>query len=278
MIRVLLSCFLLLFASCHFFKKDDAVLLASIYGEDLYFEDIKHSFNTSLSKSDSILLQKNLIEKWVKNQALVHKAKLNLDDELIQVENQVKEYRNSLLIYRYQQLLLNQKLDTVVSDLDLRNFFVDNKANFKLKNNIATINYIKLKKEVPNLWKPLKWYKSDKENTLEKLEDYCYQFSDEYSIGDEWVRIEDIISKLPKDLNLKVSDFNKRRNFEFSDDDYFYFIYLKKVKRTGDIAPFELEKKQIKNILINKRKLDFLKNMENSIYKDAISKNLVTYE
>ena len=208
----------------------------------------------------------------------MHKAKLNLDDELIQVENQVKEYRNSLLIYRYQQLLLNQKLDTVVSDLDLRNFFVDNKANFKLKNNIATINYIKLKKEVPNLWKPLKWYKSDKENTLEKLEDYCYQFSDEYSIGDEWVRIEDLISKLPKDLNLKVSDFNKRRNFEFSDDDYFYFIYLKKVKRTGDIAPLELEKKQIRNILINKRKLDFLKNMENSIYKDAISKNLVTYE
>jgi hypothetical protein len=217
-----------------------------------------------------------LIEKWVKKQALIHKAKINLDDELMDVNKQVQDYKNSLLIFKHQNLLIEQKLDTVISELDLKKYYVENKSNFKVKNNFVQVNYIKVKKEVPNLFKLLKWYKSETNSNLELLEDYCYQFADEYSLNTDWILLKDISAKLPEKINQK--DFRNKKYFEFKDENFYYFVYIKKRKKIGEISPFELEKKQIKTILINRRKLDFLRDMENQLYKEALSKNLIKYE
>ncbi|MDA8956416.1 hypothetical protein N9H19_02215, partial [Flavobacteriales bacterium] len=73
-------------------------------------------------------------------------------------------------------------------------------------------------------------------------------------------------------------DFINKNYFEFKDENFYYFVYIKKKKRIGEISPIELEKKQIRTILINRRKLDFLRNMENQLYKEALSKNLIKYE
>lgn len=263
-------------SSCSFFQKKEKTHLVSIYDKDLYYEDVKSSFQNNISTEDSLQLLNTLIEKWVKKQVLIHKAKINLDDELMDVEKQVQDYKNSLLIYKYQNILVNQKLDTLVSDLDLKNYYVDNKSNFKIKNDFVQINYVKVKKEVPNLWKLLKWYKSEDSKFLELLEDYCYQFADEYSLHSDWILLSDLMYKLPN--GTRANQFRSKKYFELKDENFYYFVYVKKKKNTGEISPFELEKKQIKTILINKRKLDFLSNMENQLYKEALSKNLIKYD
>lgn len=263
-------------SSCSYFQENDRIHLASIHGNDLFFEDIKYSFQAIKSPQDSILLLNSLIEKWVKKQALIHKAKINLDDELMDVNKQVQEYKNSLLIFKYQKLLIEQKLDTVISELELKNYYIENKSNFKSKNNFVQLNYVKVKKEVPNLFKLLKWYKSEDSVKLELLEDYCCQFADEYSLNNEWILLKDLSNKLPKSISQK--DFRNKNYFEFKDENFYYFVYIKKKKRIGEISPIELEKKQIRTILINRRKLDFLRNMENQLYKEALSKNLIKYE
>ena len=263
-------------SSCSFFQKKEKTHLVSIYDKDLYYEDVNSSFQNNISTEDSLQLLNTLIEKWVKKQVLIHKAKINLDDELMDVEKQVQDYKNSLLIYKYQNILVNQKLDTLVSDLDLKNYYVDNKSNFKIKNDFVQINYVKVKKEVPNLWKLLKWYKSEDSKSLELLEDYCYQFADEYSLHSDWILLSDLMYKLPN--GTRANQFRSKKYFELKDENFYYFVYVKKKKNTGEISPFELEKKQIKTILINKRKLDFLSNMENQLYKEALSKNLIKYD
>jgi hypothetical protein len=82
--------------------------------------------------------------------------------------------------------------------------------------------------------------------------------------------------KLPN--GSSINQFKSKKYFELKDENFYYFVYVKKKKNIGDISPFELEKKQIKTILINKRKLDFLRNMENQLYKEVLSKNLIKYE
>jgi hypothetical protein len=263
-------------SSCSFFQKKEKKHLVSIYDNDLYFEDVESSFQNNISAEDSLQLLNTLVEKWVKKQILIQKAKINLEDELMDVEKQVQDYKNSLLIYKYQNILVQQKLDTLVSDLDLKNYYVDNKSNFKIKNDFVQINYVKVKKEVPNLWKLLKWYKSEDSRSLELLEDYCYQFADEYSLHSDWIVLSDLMYKLPN--GSSINQFKSKKYFELKDENFYYFVYVKKKKNIGDISPFELEKKQIKTILINKRKLDFLRNMENQLYKEVLSKNLIKYE
>jgi len=272
----LIVVFIIGLSSCSLFNKEDQVLLASIYGNDLFFEDVRFSFQNIKSNEDSILLLNSLIEKWVKKQTLIYKAKINLNDELLDLDKKVQDYKNSLLIYKYQKLLVDQKLDTVILDIDIQNYYLKNKLNFKIKNNFVQVNYIKVKKEVPSLYKLLQWYKSSNSKDMELLEDYCYQFADEYSLNNDWILLEELNFKLPVDISQ--SDFRNKKYIESKDETYFYFVYLKKKKRKGEISPLELEKEQIKSILINKRKIDFLKNMENQLYKEALSKNLVKYD
>jgi hypothetical protein len=263
-------------SSCSFFQNEDKIHLASIYGNDLFYEDIAYSFINESSKEDSLLLLNSLIEKWVKKQTLIHKAELNLDEELIDIEKQVLDYKNALLIYKYQKLLVDQKLDTVISDLDIQNYYIENKSNFKVKNNFVQVNYVKVKKEVPSLYKLLKWYKSSSTEDLDLLEDYCYQFADEYSLHSDWILLEELNFKLPKEISQR--DFRNKKYFELKDEDYYFFVCIKNKKGKGEISPLELEKDQIKSILINKRKIDFLRNMENQLYKEALSKKLIKYE
>ncbi|MBJ59286.1 MAG: hypothetical protein CMP64_01685 [Flavobacteriales bacterium] len=262
--------------SCKFFHKNSDQLLVTVYGDKLYFSDIKHLLSPDLNSSDSLNLVRQLCEKWAKEQLLLNKAKINLPIVLQNVKNQVESYENSLLIYSYQKELLSQKLDTIVGIDEINSYYKNNLGNFVLNDHIVKVNYIKVKKEVPYLWK-LKglYYKNDEESKF-KLEDYCYQFADDYYIEDDWVYVNDIINVLPDSYTSRKL-FNEKK-IEFFDNDYFYFLYVKKYLNKGNEAPLEMVSSQIQSIIINKRKINFLKNVEMDLYKNALAKNHIKYE
>ena len=272
---LLLFLFLGLF-SCDIFKQDNDKLLVTVHGEKLYFSDIKDLISSDLSAEDSLMLVQSLCEKWAKEQLLVQKAKINLPLNLQDVKSQVDSYEKSLLIYSYQKELLNQKLDTFVSNDELKSFYEKNKQNFILTDPVVRVNYIKLKKEVPYLSKVQHLYKKQDEESKLSLEDYCYQFADDYYLDDSWLRVNDIL-KVLKD-NYNTQSLYKGKSIEFSDDYYYYFLYVKKYISKGSVSPFEMVSSQINSIIINRRKIDFLKNVEMDLYQNALSKNYIRYE
>ena len=138
-----------LIGSCEFFQKDSDQLLVTVYGEKLYFSDINHLLSPDINSDDSINLVKQLCEKWVKEQLLLNKAKINLPLVQQNVKSQVESYENSLLIYSYQKELLSQKLDTIVSIGEIDSFYKNNKENFVLIDHAVKLNYIK-EKNYPN--------------------------------------------------------------------------------------------------------------------------------
>ena len=184
--------------SCNLIQKENDYFLVSVHGQDLFYSDIKHLFSDDLNEIDSVRLIKSLCEKWVKEQILVQKAKINLPINQQNIKAQVESYENSLLIYAYQKEMLNQKLDTIVSDEEILDFYNKNKENFILNDAVAKVNYVKLKKEAPYLWKVKRLFdKVDDESKL-SLEDYCYQFADDYYIDDSWLFVKDILKNFPK--------------------------------------------------------------------------------
>tara|TARA_B100000886_G_C20423282_1_gene492607 strand:- start:2698 stop:3537 length:840 start_codon:yes stop_codon:yes gene_type:complete len=272
---LLLFLFLGLF-SCDIFKQENDKLLVTVHGEKLYFSDIKDLISSDLSAEDSLILVQSLCEKWAKEQLLVQKAKINLPLNLQDVKSQVDSYEKSLLIYSYQKELLNQKLDTFVSNNELKSFYEKNKRNFILSDPVVRVNYIKLKKEVPYLRKVQHLYKKQDEESKLSLEDYCYQFADDYYLDDSWLRVNDIL-KVLKD-NYNTQSLYEGKSIEFSDDYYYYFLYVKKYISKGSVYPFEMVSSQINSIIINRRKIDFLKNVEMDLYQNALSKNYIRYE
>ena len=272
---LLLFLFLGLF-SCNFFKQDTDKLLVTVYGDKLYFSDIKDLIPTELSSEDSLMLVQALCEKWAKEQLLVQKAKINLPLNLQDVQSQVDSYEKSLLIYSYQKELLNQKLDTLVDDDEIESYYEKNKQNFVLSGAVVKVNYIKLKKEVPYLWKVQHLFKKEDEESRLLLEDYCYQFADDFYIEDKWFFVDEIFEIFPHSFSFKK--INKGKSIEAEDDNYYYFLFIKNYISKGNVSPLEMVMSQIHSIIINKRKLSFLKQIEKEIYENAIVKNHVKFE
>tara|TARA_B100001057_G_scaffold498319_1_gene604962 strand:- start:15 stop:854 length:840 start_codon:yes stop_codon:yes gene_type:complete len=262
--------------SCDLLNQDTDKLLVSVYGDKLYFSDIKDLISPDLSGEDSLKLVGALCEKWAKEQLLVQKAKINLPLVRQDVKAQVESYEKSLLIYSYQKELLNQKLDTIVNYDEIESYYKKNKQNFILNDAIVRVNYIKLKKEVPYLWKVQHLFNKGDEESKLSLEDYCYQFADDYYLDDSWLSVDDIFKVLPD--SYKSRKLYKGKSIEFDDDDYYYFLHVKKYISKVSVSPLEMVSNQIHSIIINKRKIDFLKHVEMDLYQNALAKNYVQYE
>ena len=262
--------------SCNFLNQDTKKLLVTVNGDKLYFSDIEHLLSPDLSRKDSLKLIRSLSEKWAIEQLFVQKAKVNLPVSQQNVKSEVENYEKSLLIYYYQKELLNQKLDTIINSYEVNSFYENNKSNFILNKSVARLNFIKLKKEVPNLFKFKNFYNKKDEESRLLLEDYCYQFADDFYIEDKWFFVDEIFEIFPHSFSFKK--INKGKSIEAEDDDYYYFLFIKNYISKGNVSPLEMVISQIHSIIINKRKLSFLKQIEKEIYENAIVKNHVKFE
>lgn len=264
--------------SCQYFDSNSDIFVAQCHNSTLYYSDIKHLVPTGLEKNDSIDLVHSIREKWVKEQLLLQKAKLNLPLSQQEVRSQVISYENALIIHAYQKELVNQKLDTLVSEEEIKQYFEDNKTNFILDQDIVAVNFIKLNKEVPYLWKMRSLFTRTDEESIVNLEDYCYQFAQSYFLKDNWQYLNDVLLSLPKDFSFQNQAIFEGKSIELTDDNFHYFLYIKKYRSKGDVSPVSMVQNQISSILINRRKIEFLNSVESDLYQSALSNNLITYD
>ncbi len=265
---------LLGFISCNSKSKLDNPTVAKVDDSYLYLNKIRELIPNNSSKEDSLRIAQNYVHQWISKQLLVSRAELNLTEEDQNVEEMVDDYRSSLLIHKYQQHLIEQKLDTIVSHTEIDKYYRDYPSNFLLNRNIVKAVYIKIPKPLPQAKKIKQIYKLKKDEDWEKLEDYCFQNATKFdNFSEQWIYSQNLLSQTP----IKVSDEEKflRRNryFETEDSTFHYLINIQDYKLKKEVAPLPFVSADIRKIIINKRKIQFIKSMEESIYRDAESKN-----
>lgn len=244
--------------------------IARVYDKYLYESDLYGVVNEGITGSDSVAVIKNFIEKWVRNQLLLNKAEVNLTEQEKDVELQIENYRSSLLIYAYQQSFLQQKLDTVVEDTEIQAYFKDNKSNFVLQEPMMKGLFIKIPVKAPEIYRLRQWYRSDDGEDIKKLEGYCFKHASVYDHFNEgWVNLNEVMRMIPSDPAAMLNTLISRKYLEIRDDGYFYFISAKEIAPEGTVSPFELVKEDIHYIILNKRKVKLINELETSIYTDA---------
>ena len=120
--QLLFLCIPLFFMACSSLSSEDK-LLVSLYDKELYLSEISNSFP---EEADSVTFVQSYVDSWIKKQLLVAQAEMNLTDALKNVEDRIDDYRSSLLIYAYQQELISQNFDTVVSKIEIQNYYNKN--------------------------------------------------------------------------------------------------------------------------------------------------------
>ncbi len=275
MFRTIIICLLAVtLFSCHSKKNGDENPLARVGDVYLYPSDLQTLYAPGMSAKDSINIRKKYIEKWVKKQLLLQKAELNLTADQKDVSQELDDYRASLLIYKYEDMLLHQQMDTVVKDNEIQDYFEQHSANFVLNQPAFRGLYIKLQKSSPYQEKVKNWYRSDKEADMKDLENYCIQYARKYDyFNDEWIYFEPISKQLPTKPADMDAFLRNNRYVEEQDSTYNYYLNIKEYKLAGSVAPINLVQDDIRRIILNKRKMKLLEDLENDIYNNAYNKD-----
>lgn len=248
--------------------------VAKAYGKELYLSQILDIFPEGISKADSIQMLKNYTDGWVRRQVILQKAEANLTSDQKNVDHLVEDYRSSLLIYKYEQKFLAQKLDTVISDSQIAAFYGSNKENLVLMNSIVKALFVKLRNDSPILTKVKELYKSNKDDDVKQLDNLCLQGAARYDYyNDQWVSFNFVLNELPYSPDSQEEFLRKNQSLEFKDSAYTYLLNIKDYKLKGELSPLSYEKENIKLIILNQRKQVLIKDLEVKIYNEALNRS-----
>jgi hypothetical protein len=265
----------LILESCSHNKAPERIPVAEVGKVILYYDMIPKLIQHGINETDSVAIIQNYINKWAKRELLLQKAEENLQASLKEeIDQELKDTRANLVIYQYQRQMMIEKMDTIISESELLNYYNTNKLSFTLTSNIVKALFIKLPAEAPDLNKVKLWARSNAQKDLQLLESYCYQFAEKFDdFNEEWVSMDRLSVELHKDIENEETFLRNTTFFESRDSTSIYLVYIRDYRLRSAIAPFEYVMDDIKRIIWNTRRFDFVQSLENGIYNDALKQN-----
>ena len=279
---LLLISFILL-TGCEFFKiKETKPLenperkpIARAHDAFIYQEDLEGIVPKGMSGEDSAYRIKSYIDSWARKQLLIKEASEVIDFDEVDIERKILDYRYSLMGYEFQSYYINSHLSKEVSAEEIEQYYHDNVDNFILKQNIIKGKFINLPNEAPKTENISKLIRSNKPKDREKLMSYCLSYATTYQLRDSvWMNFDDIIISSPLSQIPNKVHFLKSNNYvEASDSLNTYYLNIIEYKITDERSPLEFVKEQIKDVIINRRKIELAKKLEEDVYKKAVANN-----
>ena len=253
-------------------------VLASMEGHQLHRAEVESLIPRTASAADSLLIAENYVKKWVKEQLVYEVAERNLSDEKTEIDQLVEDYRRSLIRYRYQERLVNERLKTDISEQDKQQFYEENPKLFTLEQGLIKGLFLKIPVDAPGLVDVKKWYKSSDEAALEKIEKYSVQNATIYEyFYDKWVDFDEVMDNIPIYVSDPATFLKGHKQVEVADSSYCYLLNIAEYLVPGQTEPYESASPRIVEMLVNQRKVDFLRNFEDELYNEAVQKGKVIF-
>ncbi len=264
-----------LLVSCNYFKTETKKnAIARVNNTYLYEEDIEKLITENTSSEDSTLIVNNYINRWATQQLLIDQAKINLTaDKLGQFDKLVQEYKNDLLTEAYKNAIVSKELDSVITGQEYNDYYEANKENFKLRDLLVKMRYVQLPVDYDGLAAVRE--KLDRYNQKDRasLKSQNYQFISSNFNDSIWIKKEVLLRTLPVLMGNNEQVLKKSNFSQLQDSLGVYLVKIENVLNPNDTAPLSYVKPTLKQIILNKRKLELIKKLETDITKDAIETN-----
>lgn len=274
--RVLLLPVFLSFLSCSGLWKTDKedVALARVGDAYLYAKEIAPLLSDNMSAADSASFVTNYINNWATRQLLLSKARINLPEEQLQeYERLVADYRTDLYTRAYKEALVQQKEDTTISRADLERFYEEEKDNFKLKEKLVQLRFIELPVQFLNKDEVKKRLDRFNEEDRAYLDSVGVQFRKLNFNDSLWVPVSRVIREIaPLNYENEEAYLKKSQFIELEDSLGVYLAKVGEILKVNDIAPLDYIEPTIRQVLLNRRKLEYLRKLEIEIIDEATKK------
>lgn len=252
--------------------------LVEVSGEFLYKEDLQAALSLNISKDDSVLFAEHYIRNWIEDALLFDKAEGNIPDN-DKISKLVENYRRALIMHTYQEELVNQKLANDISEEEINAYYEKNKELFRLDNPLVKGLFIKVPLSSPDLGNVRVWYRKNNQDVIEKLEKYSLRNAVSYDyFYDRWTSVPDVAAKIPlKVLDTDANYLDKNRNVEVKDTAFCYFLHIEDFLGKDKQKPLDFARDEIKEILINLKRVEFINKVKEDLYQRASDRNKIIY-
>lgn len=251
--------------------------LVEVSGEFLYKEDLQAVIPVGMSSDDSLLFAEHYIKEWVEGVLLYEKAQDNIPDNS-QINALVENYRKALIVHAYQQNLIEQRLSEEIAEEELQAYYDANKNLFIAERPLMKGLFMKIPLKASGINKVRSWYKKNTPENVEHLEKYSLQNAIGYEyFYDRWLPAIDIIDKIPLDVSESEKYLEQNKHIEVKDSANYYFLNVEDYLKKGEQEPYEFARKEIKDILVNTKRVSFMKEIKEDLYKRASDRKRIIY-
>ncbi|WP_339337771.1 MULTISPECIES: peptidyl-prolyl cis-trans isomerase [unclassified Croceitalea] len=249
--------------------------LARVGESYLYKEDVTNLIPTGMAGRDSAAFVVNYINNWASKELLLDKAKINLpEDKLEEFDRLVSNYRTDLYTRAYMEALVSQSADTLVSNSELQDFYNREKENFKLTEKLVQLRFVSLPKQFLDKEVIVQKLKNFRAEDKAYLDSIAVQFKKLHFNDSVWVSAPRLIEEIPPLTSLNEEKYLKNSQFfELQDSIGVYLGKVSKVLNINEVAPISYAAPDIKQIIINRKRLSRIKKIETEIIDEAIKKN-----
>lgn len=270
---------LLLSCSCSFFEaisKGDKV--AQIGNAVLYKSDIEKVLPLGASAADSTIFADQYVNSWALKQLLLNKAQEQLPKADKDVSALLEDYRTQLLVFRYETKYVDQRLDTLVTEEERKEYYAEHKESFITPGGVVRGRFVKMHNSSPTLQKIRTLSGKNDAESVEKLEEVAYNSAYRYdNYGNNWVDMPIVARDMDIDLESFVEKIVRKGIVEHRDTSYSNFMQVVEYVLPGEISPYEYNREKIGNIILSKRKQELLAILHKEILNDAIVGNKIKF-
>ena len=221
---------------------------------------------------DSASLARQWVNAWAEDLLLLDMAEEQLSDADKDVSKELEEYRRTLLKYRYEQLYINQRLDTLITDEEIETYYAANQDRFRLERPLLRSRYMVISADARSLKILKQKMSSDDEMEVMEADSLGSYAAIKYvDAADTWMDAITLAQEMGTDYRSLLSSI-KHQFYEYPDNNgNLRVAYIAEIAPEGKPAPIEYVYERIRDIILSSRKHKLETDLEHQLLEDAKS-------
>jgi hypothetical protein len=250
------------------------ILLAEVYAKKLFLSDLEGMFPPSATREDSTQIIANFTARWTQEQVFLSEAEKHIPADL-SIEQLLKKYKESLIGLNFQQKLINQNLDSSVSEEEIRDFYDKNKDQYLLETPIIRCYFVKIPGNIKEMKRAREWWDDLTPSNKKRLASLAEKYNGTYHLEDSvWHNVSDIETLFPKG-RISARNWTNTERLSISDNEYQYFFRVLELVSKQENAPISYVADKARLIILNKRKNKLIEEFKTKLYETELRKNNV---
>jgi hypothetical protein len=263
---------LCLFTGCQAiqsFIHDDKVV-ARVGKHKLYESEVNAYIPSGVSIADSTNLALQYINTWATDIIFADMAQSQLSKAERDVTAELEAYKRDLLRFRYEQRFIGDRLDTLVTEDQMLDFYEKHKNLFTLDRPILKVRFVDILKNMDKKDHIIRLMSSNKPKDMEEVEGLANKYAIKYfDKSYEWMDAAVLAREFGTDYGQMLAKMNQSYiRMESEDAADIKVAYVREIRRSG-VAPFDFCTDRIREYILSGRKHDLLIALEQSLLKGA---------